>query len=873
MNKRFLLSSCALLITPAAAYAQSTGTVEFEKQTIVVTGKKSHSVAGVEMPNTPKAKEVLTQEVIAKQVPGQTILDTINLVPGVSFQNNDPYGSAGGTLTIRGFDSSRISLTFDGVPLNDTGNYAIYSNQMLDPELIDQVNVNLGSTDVDSPTASAVGGTVNFREIIPTEHPSARFVGSLGDFKFRRVFGLVNTGAIGPWGTRFFIAASKANNNIPFNSYGKIDKEQVNARVWQPIGSNGDFVSLAGHYNQNRNNFFGSVNLENDALPPNGFPQTGDQRFYKINYPCNVAAATTGVADSPNTCGTEFDRRFNPSNTGNIRGESRFTFANGVVLTVDPSFQYVKANGGGTITGLESTKTINGVVYTGYIGGSYYFGHDLNGDTDTKDKVTLLAPSNIETHRYGVIADLRWDINPTNTVRVGYTLDYGRHRQTGEVGYLQSNGSPVDVFPISQPILDANGYPMEKRDRLSYAILNQFSGEYRGIFGPVTVNIGLRAPFYERKLHNYCFTTSASGFVDCFGQNPNLIAAYAAANPYSYNSTTHTVTGYSPPQERDIKYSKLLPNIGAVYNATREISLFANYSEGLSVPGTDSLYNSFYYPADTAEAKPKPETTDSFDGGVRYHTGQIQAQLSGWYTKFHNRLASAYDPLLDQTIYRNLGNVDKWGVDGSVGYTPVPAFSVYAFGSWMRSKIQNNILLSSHYGISDCDSIPATATIVDITRSCSLTKGKFESGVPKYMYGASVTGRAAGFEVNVSAKRTGPRYVYDNNLPVFKGDIGGANMTQIYSASTPAYWLVNLEARYDLTRLFPQMKDTYFQLNVYNLLDTVYAGGFGGGLNQSLSSRKVTVNGVTTTIPTYGSPPFVQIGAPRAVVGSLNVAF
>ena len=44
--------------------------------------------------------------IIAQPIPGQTILDTINLVPGVSFQNNDPYGSAGGTLTIRGFDST-----------------------------------------------------------------------------------------------------------------------------------------------------------------------------------------------------------------------------------------------------------------------------------------------------------------------------------------------------------------------------------------------------------------------------------------------------------------------------------------------------------------------------------------------------------------------------------------------------------------------------------------------------------------------------------------------------------------------------------------------------------------------------------------------
>ena len=54
-------------------------------------------------------------------------------------------------------------MTFDGVPLNDSGNYALFTNQMLDSELIDRVDVNLGTTDVDSPTASATGGTVAYR--------------------------------------------------------------------------------------------------------------------------------------------------------------------------------------------------------------------------------------------------------------------------------------------------------------------------------------------------------------------------------------------------------------------------------------------------------------------------------------------------------------------------------------------------------------------------------------------------------------------------------------------------------------------------------------------------------------------------------------
>ena len=124
-----------------AAYAQSTGSVDFEESEIVVSGAYVRDVAGVKLPDTPKAKQVLTQEIISAQSPGQTINDTINLIPGVSFQNNDPYGSAGGNLNIRGFDDTRISQTFDGIPLNDTGGYALYSNQQLDPEVIDQAEL------------------------------------------------------------------------------------------------------------------------------------------------------------------------------------------------------------------------------------------------------------------------------------------------------------------------------------------------------------------------------------------------------------------------------------------------------------------------------------------------------------------------------------------------------------------------------------------------------------------------------------------------------------------------------------------------------------------------------------------------------------
>ncbi|MFM5948549.1 MAG: TonB-dependent receptor plug domain-containing protein, partial [Novosphingobium sp.] len=223
----------------APAFAQSTGSIETEESPeIVVTGTRTTvGVAGYSTPDSTKSRGVIGQELIERQGAGQSILNTINLVPGVNFTNSDAYGSSGGNLRIRGFDGNRISLTFDGFPLNDSGNYAIFSNQQLDPELIEQVNVNLGTTDIDSPTASAAGGTVNYRTRVPSHDLSGRLSASYGTYEYNRVFGMLQSGDLTSGGLRGFVSASYARNN-KFKGPGEIYKQQYNARLYQPIGSN-----------------------------------------------------------------------------------------------------------------------------------------------------------------------------------------------------------------------------------------------------------------------------------------------------------------------------------------------------------------------------------------------------------------------------------------------------------------------------------------------------------------------------------------------------------------------------------------------------------------------------------------------------------
>src|SRR5689334_10592608 len=151
---KFLLlgASPAMLLLTQPAMAQSTGTQEIE--TVVVTGQ----VAGtgvLTVLDIPKERSVITKDFIDTQPAGQTVFDTLNTVPGFNFTNTDPYGNSGGNIRLHGMDGNRISLTWDGMPLNDTGNYATFTNQIVDTEIIDRVSVNQGTTDVDSPTASS----------------------------------------------------------------------------------------------------------------------------------------------------------------------------------------------------------------------------------------------------------------------------------------------------------------------------------------------------------------------------------------------------------------------------------------------------------------------------------------------------------------------------------------------------------------------------------------------------------------------------------------------------------------------------------------------------------------------------------------------
>ncbi len=851
--KTFLTATAASLpivlgfATPA--YAQSTGTIETDEQpAIIVTGARAkEGVSGYVTPDSTKSRGVITQELIERQGAGNSILNTINQIPGVNFTNSDAYGSSGGNLRIRGFDGNRISLTFDGFPLNDSGNYAIFSNQQLDGELIEQVNVNLGTTDIDSPTASAAGGTVNYRTITPSHDLGARLNATFGTYNYRRIFGMFQSGDLTSSGLRLFVAASNARND-KFKGPGEIYKQQYNARIYQPIGSNGDFVSLAAHYNQNRNAFYRNPSISDmrtlfaastvtipatsaiSAAAPldlSTLPGAQVQSLYAFENDANCTQpnAVNGTAQNYGatgvTCTNFYGVRVNPSNTGNLRFNSRFTLADNLIFTADASWQYVLANGGGYTTLAESNVLAKGSNTTGP-------GVDFNKDGDFLDTVGFYTPNNTNTRRITAITSLVYTPAAGHTIQLSYTFDRARHRQTGEWGYLDAAGQPLDVFGgrNSGGVFASDGFKLQQRDRTSIALLNQVSGKYVGKFmeEKLRVELGIRAPFFHRDLTNNCYTqTSGSGFATCTSQPLSALTIVPATQVAPFPSGS-----LYAPFHTTYNFHQILPSAGFSYKLTDAMSLSANWSKGFSAPRTDNLYRQPIVKVD-------PETTDAYDLNFRYSNSTLQAQVSGWLINFKNRIVTSFDSVQGISVDRNVGRVQGYGIDAGFAWRASPLITLFGNASYNHSELKDNILLGN-------------ATTPSTTQIFAPTAGKRVTETPAWTFGGRAQLNLDPFTVGVQAKHVSSRFATDVNDVI-----------------SPAYDLVDLDVRFSMEQF--GFKKAYLQLNVDNLFDKAYFGN----ISTQINAGNICPTGATCAA--NSANPNFSLGSPRTIRASVNVGF
>jgi iron complex outermembrane receptor protein len=887
-KKIALAATTALMGTlcASAAFAQSTGSTTVNE--IVITKKGNQSIGGlVTQQEAPKTRSIVTQEYISSQPAGANALSDLNLIPGVNFTNDDPYGmsGSGGHLSIRGIKGANVAELVDGVPLNDGGNYAIYAGELVDPEVIANVNVITGSTEIDAPTSSSLGGLININTLTPTKDFGGFLSLSGGSFDYGRAALLVNTGEFGPFGTRAWIEGSDQSNHLAYGAGGD-QKKQVNAKIYQPLGHDGDFIALAGFWDEQNAGFYYGDDFASTGVTGGGLQKypvcgsTGSNCTTSFNYggllysPWNTSYSSgingfAGHYDST-YAGAYYGVEQNPTHTGNLRGESLFTLLPNLKLTVDPSMQFVLANGEGAtsispsdprltgatpaggwnpftnaplpavpaILGSASKSNLPICTTNGQLSGqvtgvdlsspSYVNTPTIAPGNNCGSSQYLASPSNTQTQRLTLNTSLIWDIVPGQLVQFSFAWDHAHVRQTGEYALLsQTNGGYINEFGGLQgygtPILGVDGSIMQKRNRLTIAENKQFGVEYIGKWfdDHLRLDLGVRLPYYSRDLNQYCYTQPAS---NVYCTTNATIAAYEGSK--APTATAAGVAGYVvAPFHLHTSYNKPLPNLGLTWHFDQVNSVFFDYTQALNAPVNDDLYSiATVGNGTTASAvgadNVQPETSTTYEAGYRYQTARIKGTLDVYYLEDNNHIVQSFDQTTQDSIDQNVGSVHYYGVEGQIGATVVRHWNVYGSFAYNHSEYMSNIPYNA-------------STVIP-------TEGKVAADTPEWTFGARTTYQLGDFTFGLQGKYVGKRYV-----------------TLIDDLSVPSYVTFDADIRWKMNWI---THGTFLQLNVLNIFDTKYLGS----LNTTSTNN--------STLPYY-SQPYAYQGTPQVIQLTLRTAF
>ncbi len=183
------------------------------------------------------ANSATSQEMQLQQSTLTSALAVIDNLPGVLVNEGDTFGADdwSTTVSIRGFqlslDEQQIGITIDGIA-NGNSNYGggAKANRYIDTENLVGVDVSQGTADIASRSNEALGGTLNFTTVNPTEEQEVLTSFSIGDFGAQKAFARINTGEIAS-GTRAWFSVSKSQSSDWIDQSAENDRFHMAAKM------------------------------------------------------------------------------------------------------------------------------------------------------------------------------------------------------------------------------------------------------------------------------------------------------------------------------------------------------------------------------------------------------------------------------------------------------------------------------------------------------------------------------------------------------------------------------------------------------------------------------------------------------------------
>ncbi len=189
-----VLWCCVLVpLMPSSAWSQTAAALTDDEE-IVGNGEEvvpeieeAITVVGIRAGDEiPITKKDLDREQIEKLSFGQDVPQLLQYTPSMTWYSDSGVGSNYSYFSLRGIQQTRINMTFDGAPLNDPAEHAVYFNNFNDfVNQVDSIQIQrgVGTSSVGSPS---YGGSVNFASGPPSDNPGGDVRLTLGSFDTKR---------------------------------------------------------------------------------------------------------------------------------------------------------------------------------------------------------------------------------------------------------------------------------------------------------------------------------------------------------------------------------------------------------------------------------------------------------------------------------------------------------------------------------------------------------------------------------------------------------------------------------------------------------------------------------------------------------------
>lgn len=684
----------------SSAYAQqaTTSNDPVDSKQVTITGKKVGMGLMVQE-NAPKARSTITAEELAKQRPTGNAYEALELMPAVNSYNYDATGLFGGGLTLRGFNSDQIGATINGVPVNDSGSFAVYPQEFVDQENTCTQFVTQGSTDVDSPQIGATGGNFGITTCDPSKEKRFRFMQTVGGLHLTKTYMRYDTGMVLDNKARFFISYSNAQAD-KWKGDGGARRDHVD------MGFRTDFDrfnSVAGTILYNR-----AINQNISSFSLADLNKNGYYYDYSTNWVGHVAKTPGKAGSDANSAFGDSYYKLTQNPFENVIASTtiKARFGENTDIKVIPYYWYGYGTGGNQ----QRLQTESAFLNTAT--GKNTAGVDLNGDGDTLDKVIVANSSVTRTNRPGITASLTHQFD-NHQVLVGFWYERATHEQFGPMVAVNDAGEAGDIWLKEGRILRPDGTPFQSRDWKTISTAYQFFAQdtINLLNDKLTLNFGVRAPTMKRDFTN--FANEGAG-------------------------TTYNISK---------SYSEILPQLGARYQIDNNNQVFASLAKNMKAPpnfiyattGNVVLVNG----VPTMPVDVKAETSFNLDLGYRHQSDKLTGQVTVYAVDFRDRQATAYDVITNTSSLTSVGKVKTKGFEVELGNTPVNGWSFYSSLGYAKSEIQADLPVSK------------TASLPTAGKEMTLT--------PKYKAGLSAQYETGVWYARLKAKYTGKQWATMTN--------------------------------------------------------------------------------------------------------------